>query len=128
MTGEHAPEYRHRTLLRLGVGAAETEQSFWAVFSGREGTEVRAHVAQVAAGGEGGPLFCGRVLESVLSIVGVVETTHGLAILFDQLAGVKLGVDHDGVERGVSEQGLNDVNGRVVVQVFGGEDAPTVVR
>jgi hypothetical protein len=27
MTGEHAPEYRHGTLLRLGVGAAETKQA-----------------------------------------------------------------------------------------------------
>ena len=128
MTGEHAPEYRHGTLLWLGVGAAETEQSFWAVFSGRQGTEVGAHVAEVATGGEGRPLLCGRVLESSLSIVSVVEPTHGLAILFDQLAGIKLGVDHDGVERGVSEQGLDDVNGRVVVQVFGGEDTPTIVR
>src|SRR6266436_5228871 len=127
MTGEHAPEYGHCTLLWLGVGAAETEQSFWAVFSGRQGTEVRAHVAQVATGGEGNPLFDGGVLESSLSVVSVVEATHGLAILFDQLAGVKLGINHDGVERGVSEQGLDDVDGRVIVQVFGGEDSPAIV-
>src|ERR1700691_2374985 len=111
MAGEHAPEYRHCTLLWLGVSAAETKQSFWAVFSGGQGAEMRAHIAQVTVGGEGSPLFCCRVLESLFSIVGVVETTHGLAILFDQLAGVKLGIDHDGVERGVSEQSLDNVNG-----------------
>ena len=45
MAGEHTPEYRHGTLLRLGVGAAKAEQSFWAVFSGGESAEVSSHVA-----------------------------------------------------------------------------------
>lgn len=60
--------------------------------------------------------------------MGVVKPAHGLAVLFDQLAGIELGVDHDGIERGMSEQGLYDVDGRVVVQVFGGEDSPAIVR
>src|ERR1700730_12568577 len=128
MTGEHAPEYRHGTLLGLGMGASETEQSFWAVLSCGQSAEVRSHIAQVATGGKGSPLFGGRVLEPVVTIVRVVETVHGLAILFDELAGIELGVDHHGVERSVSEQGLDHVDGGVVVQVFGGEDAPAVVR
>src|SRR6266403_1155404 len=103
MTGEHAPEYRHGTLLGLGMGASETEQSFWAVLSCGQSAEVRSHIAQVATGGKGSPLF-------------------------GELAGIELGVDHHGVERSVSEQGLDDVDGGVVVQVFGGEDAPAVVR
>src|ERR1039457_4910791 len=89
MTSEHAPEYRHRTLLWLGMGASKTEQSFWAVLSGGQSAKVRAHIAQVATGCKGSPLFCGRILKSVFSIVGVVETTHSLAILFDQLAGIE---------------------------------------
>ena len=60
--------------------------------------------------------------------MSVVEATYGLAVLFDQLAGIELGVNHHGVERSVSEQRLDDMDGRVVVQVFGGEDAPAVVR
>jgi hypothetical protein len=53
---------------------------------------------------------------------------HGLAILLDELTGIKLGVDHHGVGRGVTEQRLNDVHGRVVVQMFGCKKAPAIVR
>ena len=61
MTGEHAPEYRHRIVLRLSVGAAETEQSLRAVFAGGQGL------------GEGGPFCCGRVIEPVLSVLSRVQ-------------------------------------------------------
>ena len=65
---------------------------------------------------------------SVFAVVGVIETAHGLAILLDELTGVELGVDHHGVRRGVTEQRLNDVHRRVVVQMFGCKDAPAIVR
>jgi hypothetical protein len=52
------------------------------------------------------------------AVVGVKETAHGLAILLDELTGVELGVDHHGVRRGVPEQRLDDVQRRVVVQMF----------
>ena len=42
--------------------------------------------------------------------------------------GIELGVDHHGVGRGVTEQRLNDVHGRVVVQMFGCKDAAAIVR
>ena len=89
---------------------------------------MRAHIAQVAARREGRPFFGGRVLQSSFTIAGVIETAHGLAILLDELTGVELGVDHHGVRRGVTEQRLNDVHGRVVVQMFGCKDAPAIVR
>ena len=41
---------------------------------------------------------------------------------------VKLDVDHHGIERGVTEQRLDDVDGRVVVEVLGGEHPPAVMR
>jgi len=89
---------------------------------------VRAHVAQVAARREGRPFLRGRVLQSVVAVVGVIETAHGLAILLDELTGVELGVDHHCIGRGVTEQRLNHVHGRVVVQMFGCKDAPAIVR
>jgi hypothetical protein len=60
MTGEHAPEDRDGTLLRLRVGAAETDKSFGAVVAGRERTHVGAHVAHRAARRERRPLLRGR--------------------------------------------------------------------
>src|SRR6266700_1132138 len=48
--------------------------------------------------------------------------------LLDELTGVELGVDHHGVRRGVPEQRLNNMHGRVVVQMFGCKDTPTIVR
>jgi hypothetical protein len=41
--------------------------------------------------------------------------------------GYKLGIDHDGVDRSMSEEGLNHVDRSVVVQVFGGEDTPAII-
>jgi hypothetical protein len=65
---------------------------------------------------------------TVFAVIGVIETAHGLAILLDELPGVELGVDHHGLGRGVTEQRLNNVHGRVVVQMFGCKDAPAIVR
>lgn len=39
----------------------------------------------MATSREGGPLFRGRVFQTVFAIVGVVETAHGLGILLDEL-------------------------------------------
>jgi len=89
---------------------------------------VRAHVAQVATRCEGSPFLRGRVLQTFFAVVGVIETAHGLAILLDEVTRIELGVDHHSVRRGVTEQRLNNVHGRVVVQVFGGKNATAVVR
>ena len=86
-----------------------------------------AHIAQVAARSEGRPFRLSRVLQSVFAVVGVIETEHGLAILLDELTGIELCVDHHGVRRGVTEQRLNDVHRRAVVQMFGCKDAPAIV-
>jgi hypothetical protein len=89
---------------------------------------VRAHITQVAVCREDSPFLCSRVFQTVFSVISVIETAHGLAILLDELTGVELGIDHHGVGRGVTEQRLNNVHGRVVVQMFGCKDAPAVVR
>ena len=127
VTGQHASKDRHRTFLRLRMRAAKADQSLRTMLSRRQGAEVRAHIAQVAARREGRPFFGGRILQSVFAVVGVIETAHGLAILLDELTGVELGIDHHGVRRGVTEQRLNDVHRRVVVQMFGCKDAPAIV-
>jgi hypothetical protein len=41
---------------------------------------------------------------------------------------IELGIDHHCVGRCVTEEGLNNVHGRVVIQMFGGENAPAIVR
>jgi hypothetical protein len=87
---------------------------------------VRANITQVAVCREDSPFLCSRVFQTVFSVISVIETAHGLAILLDELTGVELGVDHHGVGRGVTEQRLNNVHGRVVVQMFGCEDAPAI--
>ena len=68
------------------------------------------------------------VFQFVFAVVGVIETANGLAILLDELTGVELGVNHHGIGRGVTEQRLNNVHGRVVVQMLGLRDAPAIVR
>ena len=55
MAGEHATKDRRGTLLWLRVRAAETDEPFRAVLTGRQRTEVRAHVPQVAADGKRRP-------------------------------------------------------------------------
>lgn len=107
---------------------AEADQSLWTMLSSWQGTEVSAHVAQVAARRKGSPLFGGWILQSVFAVVGVIETAHALAILLDEPTGVEFGVDHHGIGRSVTQQCLNDVHGRVVVQVFGCKNATAVVR
>jgi hypothetical protein len=76
-----------------------------------------------------GELACPPDVHQYGYVIGVIETAaHGLAILLDELTGVELGVDHHSVGRSVTEQRLNDVHGRVVIQVFGCKDAPAIVR
>ena len=41
---------------------------------------------------------------------------------------IELGIDHHGVGSGVTEQRLNNVHGRVVVETFRCRDAPAIVR
>src|SRR5882762_9331369 len=48
MAGEHATKDRRGTLLRLRVRAAETDEPFRAVLTGRQRAEMRAHVPQAA--------------------------------------------------------------------------------
>ena len=102
MTSEHALEDWHSTLLRLRVRAAETDQPSRTVFSGRQGAKVSA-------------------------IVGVVKAADSLAVLLNQLAWIQLGIDHDGVDRSMSEEGLDHVDWSVVVQMFGCKDAPAIM-
>ena len=49
VAGEHTPKNRNSTLLRLGMRTAQADQSLRTMLSGGQNTEVRAHVAQVAA-------------------------------------------------------------------------------
>ena len=89
------------------------------MFLHRKRSRSRSHVARVAVRREYRPFLGGRILQSSFTVVGVVKTANGFAILLDELTRVELGVDHQGVGRGVIEQRLNNVHGRVVVQVFG---------
>ena len=127
MTGEHALENWHSTLLRLRVRATEADQSSGAIFACGKCTEVSPHVSEVAAGRERCPLLGGGVLDAICAIVGVVKAAHSLAILLDKLARIQLGVDHDGVDRSMSEESLNYVDWCVVVQVFGGKDTSAIM-
>src|SRR5439155_1785535 len=107
---------------------AKADQSLRTMLSGGQGAQVRAHIAEVAARSEGRPFRRSRVLQPFVAVVGVIEAAYGLAVLLDELPGVELGVDHHGVGRGVTKQGLNDVHRRVVVQMFGRKDPPAIVR
>src|SRR5438552_11045827 len=102
---------------------AEADQSLRTMLSSGQSTQVRAHIAQVAARSEGRPLRRSRVLQTVFAVIGVIGTADGLAVLLNELTGVELGVDHHGVRRGVTKQGLNDVHRRVVVEMFGRKDS-----
>src|SRR5579883_1343068 len=88
---------------------------------------MRAHVAQVTARREGGPLLCRRVLQAIVAVVRVVQTADRLPVLFDQSGGIELGINHDGIRGGMAEQCLDDMHGRIVVQMFGGKHSPAVV-
>ena len=61
------------------------------MLSSGQGAEVRAHIAQIAARREGGPFLCSRVFQTVFTVIGVIETAHGLAILRDELTGIGAG-------------------------------------
>lgn len=65
VAGQHAPKDRYRTLFRLRVCTAKAYQSLRTMFSGGQGAEVCAHIAQVAARSEGRPFRCSRVFQSV---------------------------------------------------------------
>ena len=127
MAGEHATEDWRRTLFRLRVRAAEADEPFGAVLPGRQRAEMGAHVPQTAARGKRGPFLGGRIAQAVFAMHGVVESADRLPVLLDHLRGIELGVDHHGVEARMAEQGLNDVDRHVVVQVIGREDATTIV-
>src|ERR1700733_13485505 len=89
--------------------------------------EMRSHVAQVATRGESSPLLCRRVLQPIVAVVRVVQTADPLPVLFDQSRGIELGIDHDGIRGGMAEQCLDDMDGRIVVQMFGGKHTPAIV-
>ena len=127
MTSEHALEDWHSTLLRLRVRAAETDQPSRTVFSCRQGAKMSTHVPEVAARRERSPLLRGWVLEAIRAIVGVVKAADSLAVLLNKLAWIQLGVDHDGIDRSMSEEGLDYVDWSVVVQMFGCKDAPAIM-
>ena len=67
------------------------------------------------------------VAECVGAVEGAVDAEHRPSVAVDEFGRVELGVDHDGVDAGVAEQRLDDVDGCVVVEVFGGEHSPAVV-
>lgn len=48
-------------------------------------------------------------------------------VSLDELCGIQLGVDHDGVHRGVTQEGLDHIGRRVVVEVLGSERPAAVV-
>ena len=93
-----------------------------------QSAEMCSHIAQVATGRKGCPLFLRWNLQAFLAIMRVEEAPDGLAILLNERSRIELGIDHHCVERCVTEEGLNNVHGRVVIQMFGGENAPAIVR
>jgi len=103
MTSEHALEDWHCTLLWLRVRAAETDQPSRTVFSGRQRAKVSTHVPEVATRCKRSPLLGSWVLEAICAIVGVVKAAYSLAIFLDKLARIQLRIDHDGVDRSMSE-------------------------
>jgi hypothetical protein len=109
------------------MSAAEADQTSGAVFSGGQGAEMRSYVTQVAVRGKSSPLLCGWVLQTVFPVVSVIQTADRLPVLFDQSRGIELGVNHDGIRGGMAEQCLDDMHGRIVVQMFGCKHSPAVV-
>ena len=95
------PKYPNGALLGLCMGTSEADQPSGAMLACGQRAKMRSHVAQVAAGRESHPFLDGRILQSVFAVIGVIETAHGLAIILDELTGIKLGIDHHGVRRGV---------------------------
>ena len=128
MACKHPSEDRHSALLRLRVGTAETDQTSRAMLTCEQSAEMCSHIAQVATGRKGCPLFLRWNLQAFLAIMRVEEAPDGLAILLNERSRIELGIDHHCVERCVTEEGLNNVHGRVVIQMFGGENAPAIVR
>lgn len=128
VTAEHPPEDRNGALLGLCMSASEADQASWAMLASGKRAKMRSHVAQVAARRKGRPLLCCRVLYAIFAIVCVVKTTNRLPILFDEPGWIELGVDHHRVRRRMAEKRLDDVHGRVVIQMFRCKNAPTIVR
>src|ERR1035441_1251151 len=93
MTGEHPSKDWHGAFLRLSVCAAEADQASGTMLAGRQGAEMCTHVAQVTAGRKGGPLIFGRVFQTFLAVVCVVEAADGFSILLDELAWIELGIE-----------------------------------
>jgi len=58
---------------------AKADQSLRTMLSSGQGTEVCAHITQVAVRREGGPFRRSRVFQPFFAVAGVVETAHGLA-------------------------------------------------
>src|ERR1700746_1914959 len=85
VAGQHAPQDRHRTFLRLGMRTTKADQSLRTMLSGWQSAQVRAHIAQVAVCREDSPFLCSRVFQTVFSVISVIETAHGPAILLDEL-------------------------------------------
>jgi hypothetical protein len=50
---QNTPKDRHSTLFRISDRTAEADQSLWAMLSGGQSAEVRAHASQVAVRREG---------------------------------------------------------------------------
>ncbi len=126
--GQHLAEDRNGAALGLGMGAVETDQAPRAVLTGGQGTEVGSHVPHRAAGGEGSPFRQRGCAQGVSAVDTEVHAAHGLAVFLDHPGRIELGIDHDGVEAGVAEKGLDHLDRRVVVQVLGGEHPPAVMR
>ncbi len=127
VAGEHGSEGIECATLGLDVAAAEADESAGAVFARGQDADVGAHVPQGVGEGELVPVGGGGRDRRFVAVDVEVHAAHGSAVLVDEFVGVELGVDHDGVDGGVPEERLDDVDRGVGVEVFGSEQAPAVV-
>jgi len=75
------------TALFFGCACAQAHQSLRTMLPSGQSAQVRAHIAQITTGREDRPFRRSRVLQTALSVIGVIKTTHGLATLLDELSG-----------------------------------------
>jgi len=60
-------------------------------------------------------------LETLFTVIGVVQASNRLAVFLNHSSRVELRIDHDSVRRGMSEKSLDYVHRNVIVEMLGSE-------
>src|SRR5262245_7336568 len=101
------------------MATTEANEPSRTIVSHWQRAEMGSHIAHAAARCESNPFLTRGYLETLFTVIGVVQASNCLTVFFNHFSRVELRIDHDSVRRGMSEKSLDYVHRNVIVEMLG---------